>query len=498
MMTFKRIARYVLVLGCVALFGAVPYTAAQTDSDANLDYDNVMSGRLDHQRPRDVYYFEGQRGEVLAIDLEVTAGDLDPVLMVINNSGEVLFSQDDKGGDRVPSISRLTLPHSDRYYVIVGRFGYSLGSTTGTYTLNISRVGVSSASGSQLRYGDQIINRINNMQPQLYYSFEAQRGDIVDIRMRRVSGDLDPYLQVVDNKTFVIADNDDMLGALNPTDAGIDNLLIEADGRYVIIASRYGQAAGTSSGNFVLSLQLAENSGLGNTPQAATLIQLGDMVEDEITAQHPVKYYRFEARANDLITLTMTRLTGGLDSHLALANAGLVELAENDDMEGSQNSRIAQFLIPADGVYYVIASRFDREAGLTLGRFRLQLEHLGNAFDAVPEEVSRINYGITVTGHIDNDNPQVLYAFRGEAGDTITTTMNRADGDLNPVVSILSADFTPLVTDDDSGGGQNARIGRFTIPASGTYYLSASRYGEAGGNGITSGSFILVLAQRFD
>lgn len=496
-MTSKRLGLYGLLCWVILLWPSLA-VLAQEDSDSNLDYDNVMSGRLDNQRPRDVYYFDGQRGEVLAIDLEVTSGDLDPVLMVINNSGEVLVSQDDKGGDRVPSISRLTLPHSDRYYVIVGRFGYSLGSTTGAYTLNISRVGVSSASGSQLRYGDQIINRINNMQPQLYYSFEAQRGDIVDIRMRRVSGDLDPYLQVVDNRTFVIADNDDMLGSANPTDAGIENLVIEADGRYVIIASRYGQAAGTSSGNFVLSLELADNSGLGNTPQAAIPIQPGDTLDDEITAQNPVKYYRFEARANDLISIHMTRLTGGLDSFVALANAGLVELIDNDDMEGSQNSRISQYLIPADGVYYIIASRFDREAGLSLGRFRLQLEYLGNAFDSVPEEVSRINYGITVTGHIDDENPQILYAFRGEAGDTITTTMNRADGDLNPVVSILNANFAPLISDDDSGGGQNARIARFTIPESGTYYLSASREGETEGRGITRGSFILVLAQRFD
>jgi hypothetical protein len=490
--------RVALMLWGLTLLTGPLVTLAQEDSDSNLNYDNVMTGRLDNQRPRDVYYFDGQRGEVLAIDLEVTSGDLDPVIMVLNNSGQVLVQQDDKGGDRVPSISRLTLPHSDRYYVVVGRFGYSLGSTAGAYSLKISRVGVSSASGSQLRYGDQIINRINNMQPQLYYSFEAQRGDIVDIRMRRVSGDLDPYLQVVDDKAFVIADNDDLLGALNPTDAGIESLMITQDGRYVIIASRYGQAAGTSSGNFVLSLQLADNSGLGNTAQAAIPIQLGETLDDEITAQHPIRYYRFEARANDLISIHMTRLTGGLDSFVVLANAGLVELVSNDDMEGSQNSRISEYRIPEDGTYYIIATRFDREAGLSLGRFRLQLEYHGNAFDAVPEEVSRINYGITVTGHIDDNNPQVLYAFRGEAGDTITTTMNRADGDLNPVVSILDGNFTPLISDDDSGGGQNARIARFTIPQSGTYYLSASRQGEAEGRGITQGSFILVLAQRFD
>ena len=75
--------------------------------------------------------------------------------------------------------------------------------------------------------------------------------------------------------------------------------------------------------------------------------------------------------------------------------------------------------------------------------------------------------------------------------------MNRGDGNLDPVVSILNTDQNPVVSDDDSGGGQNARIAEYTIPVTGTYYVRATRFSNENG-GSTEGSFILVLARRFN
>lgn len=479
------------------IFLSVPRIDAQEEDP--LSFGLTMRGRIDNVKPSAVFYFDGLRGEVIAINLQVTSGDLDPVLTVVNNQGEEIMSLDDGGGSRVPTIPALRIPRTDRYYVTVGRFGYALGTTAGGFELDIQRVGVSSASGSMLRYGDQVINSISDMNPQLYYSFRAQRGDIVNIRMRRVSGDLDPYLQVVNSQTFVIADNDDMLGAAVPFDAGIEGLVIEEDGLYVIIASRYGQAAGRSEGNFVLMIEQAANSGLSNSVQTALTLQVGESIDGILSNEQPAKYYRFEARTNDLITIRMNRLTGNLDPFLVLANAGVQELVFDDDSGGGQNAEIRQYIIPADGIYYIIATRLDREAGTTVGSYRLELQNLGNAFDGVPEGLQRIGYGSTVTGSIDDTTPEIIYAFWGVEGEVVTVSMNRGDGDLDPVVSILNSDQRPVVSDDDSGSGQDARIDRYVIPVTGTYYVRATRYsGEPPGNPNTRGSFILVLARRFN
>jgi hypothetical protein len=481
------------------LFAVLSPLPVQAQDDSFIAYGATVSGRLTNSSPRATHMFEGLRGEVIGLDFQVTGGNLDPVITLVDDAGVIVAHYDDQAGSRVPQVPSLRIPRSARYTILVTRFGYELGSTTGSYNLTLERIGVSSISGSMLRYGDQVINTINDMSPQLYYSFRAQRGDIVNVRMRRVSGDLDPYLQVVDREAFVLADNDDTLGAPVPFDSTIAGLVIEEDGVYVIVASRYGQAAGTSAGNFVLTVEEADNSGLGNSPQTAEPLLLGSTAEGELSNQQFAQYYRFEAQADDIVTIRMNRgATGALDSFVVLADAGLSEIISDDDSGGGQNAEITQYRIPADGTYYIIATRFEREAGTSSGAYRLELLSLGNAFDGVPEGMLRISPGTTITGRIDDTTPDQVYAFWATAGDTITVSMNRGDGNLDPVVSIEDAEGNTLARDDDSGGGQNARISAYTIPETGTYTIRATRYTGDTGPANTEGSFVLVLARRLN
>jgi hypothetical protein len=478
----------------LCLLVILPTAAQEEDSaESGMVYGGRMSGRISNQSSRVVYYFDALRGEVVSINLTTTSGDLDPVLMIIDTTGDLLVSRDDAKGSRDIRIDALSIPQSGRYYVIVGRFGYGLGSTAGAFDLSVERIGVSSASGSALRYGDSVINNVTNMSPQVYYSFRAERGDIVNISMFSDSGNLDPYLQVVDSNAFVIADNDDVPGS--GLDARIDGLVIENSGTYIIVATRYGQAAGTSTGRFILTLNTAIGSGLGNSTQSAIPVLVGDIKEDVLTVDAFTKYYFFDARQNDLISIRMSRTGGSLDSFLVLADSNLQEIASDDDSGGGQNAEIAGFLIPADGRYYILATRFERDAGTTFGGFRLEFQSLGNAFDGVPEDAQRITYGTTITGRIDDVTPSVLFAFYGVEGDAVTVSVNRGDGDLDPTVSILNSTMTILASDDDSGGGQNARIARYVLPTTGLYYVRAERFSGTDGNPNTHGSFILVLAR---
>jgi hypothetical protein len=332
------------------------------------------------------------------------------------------------------------------------------------------------------------------MTPQLYYSFRAQKGDILDIIMRRASGDLDPYLQVVNSQAFVIADNDDMVGS-GSLDAEIRGLVIEEAGTYIIIATRYGQAAGTSTGRFILTLDEASNSGLGNAAQTAIALSINQTLDDEITNDSFTRYYAFDARRDDLLTVRMNRLSGSLDAFLVITDSNLQELVSDDDGGGGQNAQIQSFRVPEDGRYYVLATRLDRENGTTVGRYRLEFQSLGNAFDGVPPEIQRISFGTTITGRIDDLVPELRFAFWGQAGEAVTVSLNRGDGDLDPVVSVLSADGRVLAQDDDSGGGQNARIARYVLPATSIYYVRAARFTGTDGNPNTQGSFVLVLAR---
>jgi hypothetical protein len=475
------------------------------ESAGGIAYGTQVVGKLNDAVPFEEYVFQGLRGDVISVSLEVTDGSLDPLLTLVDTRGNLLATRDDtasgaQANARGIRLESLHLPMSGVYRILVGRFGYGLGSTEGDYRLTLERVGASSASGSALRYGDSLINTITDTQPQLYYSFRARRGDIVAVQMHRVSGDLDPVLQIVNSRSLIIAENDDLPGS-GSQDAQISGLIIEEDGTYVIIASRYGQGAGRSTGSFVLTLEATDTSGLGSTVLAAIDIAMGDTVTGEITNERYEQFYRFSGRQNDTVTISMIRSgSASLDPLLVLANTALQEIASNDDSFGTQNATIENFTLPADGTYYIIATRYQRAGGTSTGGFTLELESASaggaSTFTGVPQGAAPLTYGSSASGVINDESPQTLYSFQGNGGDTVSVIMTRMDGNLDSYVSILDSELRELVSDDDSGGDQNARIDRFTLPETGTYYIRASRFSGAGLP--TSGGYLLVLTQRFD
>lgn len=469
--------------------------AAQEAEIIPITYDVTIAGRIGNRAPRQTYAFEGLRGERIAITVRVTGGDLDPVLVILDPNNALIEARDDAAGGRGVTLE-LSIPQSGFYTIVVGRFGYTQGSTSGDYELRVERIGVSSASGSMLRYGDSVLNSIDTLTPQVYYSFRADQGDIINIRMRRTSGNLDPYLLVVDSRSFIVAENDDIPGS-GTLDAEVQALVIQETGTFVIVATRFGQTAGDSVGTFVLTIDEAANSGLGNSARAALPILPNTTVEGVLSAERYEQFYRFEAQTGDIISVRMERPTGSLDSLLVLTDASLQVLAENDDFEGSQNARINEYLIPAPGTYYIIATRYQRANGTTTGAYRLTFEVRANPLDEVPAEVQRIAFGSTVTGRVDDDGPQVVYAFYAQQGESFIVTMTRGDGDLAPVVAILD-ETRRLIVASEAGDGRVATIDRFVAPRSAVYFLLATRVSAPEGGGTTSGSYLLVISRRFD
>jgi hypothetical protein len=376
----RRSTRLFLAMAAVCLLMTLPAQAQDMTPDPSsaieLTYGLSVNGTINASTPRIAYRFDGLRGDLVTIDLRVNQGDLDPILTLVDSEGSVVALRDDAiregSGARDIRLQSLRLPRSDRYFVIVGRFGYQLGTTAGSFSLSVDRLGASSSSGTALRYGDAVINQITDLQPQVYYTFRAQRGDLVSVRMQRMSGDLDSFVQVVNSAGVIIAENDDAIGT-GTLDAEIRGVTIGEDGTYVIIASRFGNAAGRSAGTFVLTLENAQSGGLGTSPLAAISIAYGQTMEGEITDSRIAIYYEFIASQGDVITIRMTRLSGTIDAFLSLRDATQREIASNDDSENSQNSLISRFVIPADGRYYIIATRYQGPAGTTTGRYRLQL-----------------------------------------------------------------------------------------------------------------------------
>ena len=481
---------------CLLLSLLAPVVSAQSreisTDDARIEHEGIITGLLDADNPRDVFFVDGLRGEVIRFELTATDGDLDPVLAVFDDVGQLALFRDDSAGTS-GVYHDLTMQRTGRYFVVVGRFGYSLGATSGSYDLRMTRKGVLSERGSTLRYGDSVIGTISDTNAEVYYTFQAEQGDILTISMLRSSGTLDPYLRVVDSDRFVIAENDDQPGA-ETRNARIDALIIQESGTYIVMATRYDD----SSGSFVLSVEEAENSGTGASPQAPLPIDYGDTRSGSLSPGQFERFYAFDARENDLITISMDRGdSGDLDSFLYLTDSGFTPLAEDDDSGEGQNARIIDFRIPADGKYFIIATRYDGNIGTTSGPYRLSLELLDDPFAGVPPGAVSLDYGTSVTGQINGDNQADTYAFYGRQGEVVSISMTRVDGDLDALLELLNGAQEVVTRNDDrAANDQNALIDHFALPATGTYYIRARRYAGADGNADTVGSYVLVLAER--
>ena len=482
-----------------ALLALLPFALSlHAQGVAMLTVGASVEDTLGDRRPRATWEFDGLRGQVIELRLEVLSGDLDLVLLLLDAQGEPLAIADDHAGSLVPRLAPLSLPASGRYTVVVMRLGQALGTTAGRYRLSLVQVGVSGREGSVLRYGDQVINRISQQTPVLRYRFHARRGDLIDLQLRRNSGDLDPWLQLRNSAGDVLATSDDALDGPAPRDSRIREYLVEADGEYFILASRYGQEAGTSSGNFVLSLNEAEFSSPGHTPGTAIPLKSGAGDSNELSDEQPLRYYQFAGQAGERVIIRMERAGGSLDPLLVLSDRQGRELLSDDDSGSGNNALIEDYRLPANGIYTIIATRFERDAGETSGAYRIELLLPELTLAELPPGVRLAHWDRPLSGRIDDAAPAQLHAFLGGAGDEVTITMDRSSGNLDSVLHLLDAQGTLLVSDDDSGPGRNARIGDFPLPADGIYLVQATRYSGSDGATDTAGGFTLTLTRRLD
>ncbi len=104
--------------------------------------------------------------------------------------------------------------------------------------------------------------------------------------------------------------------------------------------------------------------------------------------------------------------------------------------------------------------------------------------------------GSTVIGTINAAQPTVDYPLTLAAGETVTITLERMSGDLDPLLVLLGPDGAELARNDDAAppagdSDLNARIAGFSAPQAGTYTVRATRFFE--GQGLSGGDFRLSV-----
>jgi hypothetical protein len=182
------------------------------------------------------------------------------------------------------------------------------------------------------------------------------------------------------------------------------------------------------------------------------------------------------------------------DTYLYLTDASGQVLLEDDDGGGGTNSRIpstsGSFTLLGTGAYTIEATSFGVFAIGEVGNYDLNIALNGSS---PPPVCTAIAIGQTITGSLAATDPQSPYrpgrhancfTLTAAGGDSAIISMNSPA--IDAFLYLISPANEVLTSDDDSGGGTNARIpslGSFVFPAAGIYTIEATSYaaGETGG-----------------
>ncbi len=452
----------------------------------------TIEGSVNDSAPRARYRFDGGADQGVSIVMEATSGSLDPFLYLFDSNGTLIASNDDRApGDRSAAIV-LTLPSDGAYIIEATRFAQGETLTSGTFRLTLTLSGEAPTDEPSdpfarppsfgvpydlIAYQDIGLGRVNSTSP-VYFAFAGQQGDLVRLIVTRTGGDLNPRVRILN-----AASTDIGRESQTRETESIAYATLPQTGWYLVEVSARGGA-----GSFDVFLNRLANA----------VLQVGDPLIGEFTAESPTVAYIVNARIGDRITATMftTDAESGVAPQMELLDLNLRQIARAT----GERFVTVRADVPRSAPYILRVSNLDPAAS---GSFNLRLSSVPANVDAFGAQT--VSYNDDYTGTITADDPVNYYRFSGKTGELITIQMEAAGAAsglaptgsvgtapaLDPYLILMDTDLNELIANDDSGGGRSARIVQFRLPKDGDYLILASRSGLAGGT--TQGDYILSI-----
>lgn len=194
-----------------------------------------VMGSIERLGQRDLWRASFVAGDVLSLGASPDAGsNLDPVLEVVNEAGEVIATDDNSGGNRAALINRLTVPATGQYRL---RVRDALAQNTGAYSLVWRLVSRPPTATPEPRAIPLLT--VTDGVPQdryAFYTFQGRAGQGVRVRVDAApDSGFDPVAAVLDAAGTIIAEGDDANGTLNPD----FTLTLPEDGTYSVRVNGY-------------------------------------------------------------------------------------------------------------------------------------------------------------------------------------------------------------------------------------------------------------------
>ncbi|MGB7338556.1 MAG: PPC domain-containing protein [Phototrophicaceae bacterium] len=378
--------------------------------------DVPTTGALFENQDYIVYSFDAVEGEIVTASMTATSRNLDTLLQLIDPNGNLIAVNDDITGSTNSTISNQRIVQAGTYLLVATRYGKEVGGTEGEFSLVITESTASLPEGVanlvvpqgdiqvyltwntnadlQLLVRDPVGNSVYDDVPQVSSGgLLAENGNVactvsegdplsyiywpngllrpgtyeIDVWFENLCNDtslVEFTLTVVVNGEVVLVERQ------NPAigDRFITNFTINPDGTAVA-----GLAGFLRSGVTTADIEGEEELAiLPNVP-----------VQGSLTTNNALDVYTFNASAGQIVTITMQRTSGILDTSVFLLSPAGIQISANDDApagsfvgasDRTTDSLISGFTIPADGTYTIVASRFGTIYGGTTGTYQLSLQ----------------------------------------------------------------------------------------------------------------------------
>ena len=391
-----------------------------TDLPTPIERDQLVTGAISNEQPYISYSFEGAANELVSVDMQALSDSLDTLVQIVDPSGAVIDVNDDAaiGGTTNSFVADTRLLSSGTYRIIATRYAKEVGGTIGQFQLSLTGAtgGGSAISQLNLPQGDVEVGLYWSTSADLQLLVRDPLGESVfDDNPASASGGI---LQEVGNQDCVAASGAPVSYVYWPSgslragayevevwyqDPCADSaqvnftLQIEVDGVVIASERRFPQPGQRFVTNFTVQpsgFAVAGEAGFidaGSGTLAyqadavdAPVIENGVAVRGTISPSNAFDVYQFAGAAGEVVSLSLSGVTLVLDTNLYLIGPSGRELASNDDgdpvelgLTGRQtDSRIAGFVLPENGPYTVIATRYGNQYGGTIGIYELIMTRL--------------------------------------------------------------------------------------------------------------------------
>ncbi|MDX1521598.1 MAG: PPC domain-containing protein, partial [Anaerolineae bacterium] len=390
-----------------------------------------VEGILEPSSNSQTWAFDALAGDRVNV---VINGQFDSFLELYTPNGTLLASNDDNSTSLDASLFDIQIQQDGQHFIVVRGYidaasTYALALTGGHPTESITNLGPKEP-------------RAVVLSPQgIKWHYDGKKNEFVTITISAEER-FDTLLSLFGpDGTLAISDDDSGTG-LN---AEILEFQLPAAGTYTIFA---GSASGTGLATVTLT---------SSPKQGGGELTIGQVETGTLDAGR-LHHWKFTGKSGQLINLSLT--SAEFDTFLELHDSQGAILVESDDDNESTNSRIDQFILPADDVYTAVVRGLSNNDA---GAYEIKL-----LLDTIPPGGGLLTPD-NLTKAVLLPNQDNTWHFEVPAGVTITVQTNSTL--LDTFLELYGPDQALLISDDDSGGGLNAAIEDFSIETGGEYQL---------------------------